>query len=83
MNKILVQVYIPAVDNSYDVFIPKDSKLHEIIELMCAVFEKLADGYFAIAKDTVLCDKHTGTILNINMSVSELGLRNGSKLILI
>ena len=35
------------------------------------------------ADDAVLCDAQTGIIFNINIEVAELGIKNGSQLMLI
>lgn len=83
MDKILVEVYLPAGNKSYDVYIPLKSKFHEIITLLAGTFTELSSGYFTASKDVVICDRATGIILNINMSAEELGLKNGSKLMLI
>lgn len=83
MKKILVEVYIPAADVSFDVYISLQSKLYEVLYLFKNSFTELLNGYFIASDDTVICDRKTGTIFNINMSVEELELINGSKLMLI
>lgn len=83
MDKILVEIYLPAANRSYDVYIPLNCKIHEIVGLIAGTFTELSDGYFTASNDVVICDKVTGVIFNINMSAKELGLKNGSKLMLI
>jgi len=82
MDKILVEIYIPGMNQSYDVYLPLTTKIHEVNGLLTHAFKELAAGYF-IPSDTVLCDKATGQIFDINKSVFDLGLKNGSKLMLI
>ncbi|MFC4302819.1 methyltransferase [Cohnella boryungensis] len=83
MDKILVEIYIPVVDRSFDVYIPVSLKLYEVEALLSGAFKELCDGQFVASPDTVLCDKLTGMVLDINQSVLELGLMNGSRLMLI
>lgn len=83
MDNILVEIYLPAASINYDVYIPLQSKLYEVVTLLSSVFTGLSGDYFTNSDDTVICDKVTGTVLNINLSAEELGLRNGSKLMLI
>ena len=83
MDNILVEVFLPAANRTYDVFIPLKIKLYEVTKLLAHTFTELSGGYFTASEDTVLCDKVSGTILNINMSAEELGLKNGAKLMLI
>ena len=83
MDKILVEVYLPAANKSYDVFISPKSRIYEITEMLSSTFSDLSAVYFKASDINVLCDRSGGTALNINMSVEELGLQNGSKLMLI
>lgn len=83
MDKILVEVYLPAAGSSFDVIVPCDLRLFEAIMMLSKILSELCQGYFISSEDTVMCDKESGAILNINMSVGELGLCNGSKLMLI
>jgi hypothetical protein len=83
VDKILIELFIPAVNQTYDVYIPISSKMHEIEGLLTKAIGDLSDGYFALSEDTALCDRITGAILDVNLSASELGFHNGSKLMLI
>lgn len=83
MDKILIQIYLPAANRGYDVFIPLKSRLHEVKALLANTLTELSEGYYTVMDNTVVCEKATGKILDINMSVEELNLKNGSKLILI
>jgi hypothetical protein len=83
MDKILVEIYIPAAEKSYDVYIPLKSKMYEVVKLLAATFSELIEACHISAEEIVICYKNTGRVLDINMSAKELGLYNGSKLMLI
>lgn len=83
MDKVLVEVYIPATETSFDVFLPQESKLYEVVFLLTGTMSELTEGEFSPSHDTILCERHNGTILNINMTVEENGVINGAKLMLI
>lgn len=83
MDKILVEVYLPAANCTFDVYIPLKMKIHEVTLLLSKTAEDLSNGFFTASKDTILCDRYNGEIFNVNMSVEELNLCNGFKLILI
>lgn len=83
MDKVLVEVYVPASEKEFDVFLPLESKLYEVLALLAGTMTELSQGFFAATEDTILCDRKTGAILNINQSVEENGLVNGAKLMLI
>ncbi|MDX8360747.1 methyltransferase [Cytobacillus sp. IB215316] len=83
MEKVLVEIYIPVINQYYDVYLPLISKMYEIEELLAAAFSEISSGYFVASEDIVICEKNTGRIYDVNKSVMELDIRNGSKLMLI
>lgn len=83
MEKILINLFVPALNTSYDIFIPPQSPMYEVLDLIKKAVIELSDGRFVANRDTAICQRVDGEILNINLSVYELGIRNGSRLMLI
>ncbi|SDM84889.1 hypothetical protein SAMN05443253_10641 [Bacillus sp. OK048] len=83
MNKVLVEIFLPAANRSFDVYLPLESQMSEVLQLVSALLSDLSDGKYKATKSAVLCDATSGIIYNINMAVAELGIQNGSKLMLI
>lgn len=82
MSKILVEVAVPAADARFDVLIPYESRFAEVLELVKVAFADEVASTFEPGDDTVLCDAETGAIFNLSLTSEELGLVNGSRLIL-
>ncbi|MBE5938948.1 MAG: methyltransferase [Lachnospiraceae bacterium] len=83
MDKVLVEIQVPAINEVYDAFIPVDVQLGQVTELVGRLVEKLSDGNFRFSNTTVLCNAETGNIYDINIVVEELKIKNGSRFILI
>ena len=83
MNKVLVEVYVPVVKQNYDMLIPSSIMMYEAVELIGRIATEMSNGIFVADKDTVVCRREDGAILNINLSVRELGLKHGSRLMLV
>lgn len=83
MNKVLTEIYLPSINESYDVFLPKQIRIHEAISMLSTMMYNLSNGFFKPSDDIILCDKITGEIFDINKSIKDLNLKNGSKLMLI
>lgn len=83
MDKILVEVYVPALGDSWDMFIPQEIKMVQILDMMKKAVDDLSEGRFQVDENTTVCYRKDGAILNINLSVKELELENASKLMLI
>lgn len=83
MKKLTLEIYLPAAQRAFDVQIPANAFLFQVLELAGREISRLSGGLYEADPACVLCDRDSGAILNINMTVWELELRNGSKLMLI
>lgn len=83
MKKLTLEIYVPAAQRTFDVQVPAGAPLSQVAELAGREISRLSGGVYEADPACVLCDRESGEILNINMTVWELELRNGSKLMLI
>ena len=83
MRRVIVNVYVPALCISYDIFIPADCRIFEAAELIIKAVAELSSGQFIPNCDTALVMRKSGKILDLNRKVSDIGIANGSKLMLI
>lgn len=83
MNKLMVEIYLPAALRAYDVKLPANLPLYQIVPLIGQAISRLSGGLYAADDSTILLQQESGAILNINMTPAELGLCNGSRLILV
>lgn len=82
-NKILVRVYIPLIEKSYDIYIPINKKIGTIKKLVEDGLYELTDEAYAAKEDTNFYSKDTGQIYDVNKTVREADLQNGSKILLV
>lgn len=83
MNSVIVNVYVPILNKSYDIFVPLQSQLFEVTDLIKKAVYELSEGQFIPSQDTVMSLKSSGEILDPNSTVYELGINNGTSLMLI
>ncbi len=83
MNYVIIEVFLAAAKKTYDVKVPRCSMMWEVTKLVAQALEDLSNGLYKASDDSILCDKATGTIYNINYSIEELGITNGAQLMLI
>lgn len=83
MNRLNIEVYLPAMLKSFDVQIPADMKLSQITPLVSDALAQMSGELYSSDASPILCSLEDGNILNINMTAWNLGLRNGSRLMLI
>lgn len=82
-NKILIELEIPLVEKQYDVFIPINKKIGTIKSLIEASLVELTDNAYFPRNDSNFYSKDTGLIYDVNQTVRNTDLKNGSRIILI
>ena len=82
-NKILIEIEIPSIEKKYDVFIPINKKVGTIKKLLEQALVELSDKSFQIVPDTNFYNKEDGEMYNVNHTVRDTTLKNGSRIILI
>ena len=79
MNKILVKIHFPTIDEIYDIWIPLNKKIYNMILLLV----KTIDGLKNIKEMPLLYNKYTGMCYDVNLKIKDTDIRNGTELILI
>ncbi len=83
MDKVIVTVYIPLMDVKYDVKLPLNKKIYNIIKMLVKGVNEFSGGYYNPENTPVLYNKETASLYDINLTIKEAGIRNGDELILI
>ncbi|MDY5996586.1 MAG: hypothetical protein SPJ07_04495 [Bacilli bacterium] len=83
MNKVLVKLYVPMLDESYDVFIPVNEIVWRIKKLLIKSVSDLSDINLDINKNYILINIETGTIYDDNNIIISTDIRNSTSLALI
>ena len=83
MTKIIVQVYLPATGQTYDVRLPEDMYVHDAAEVLGDVFADAARGLYCKGDVNILCFRDLGESLPRDKTLKELGVCNRSKLMFI
>lgn len=82
-NKVLVEVIVPLVDTRYEIFLPVGKRISVVLKLMVKAINELTNGYYPIKEDALLINESTGNLYDVNITVKDAKIINGSKVILI
>ena len=82
-NKILIELEIPLIEKRYDLFIPINKKVGTVKNLIENALVELTDSAYVTKDDSNFYSKETGEIFDVNKTVRDTNLRNGSRIILI
>ena len=78
-NKLLVDLYVLALDKHFEIFIPVDEKVGNIVKLL----DKSLLSIFSNGKNFSLLNLYSGNVYKNNDIVRNTDIKNGTKLILI
>ena len=81
---ILVDIYVPAVDKSYDFNLDETVSVHMIIdEIVEMIGQKERTTIAGNTEELILCDRAVRRELPKEATLQRCGIRNGSSLLLV
>lgn len=83
MDKLLINLEIPSILESYEIFIQSDIKIEELIELITTSLTKITNGQYMASGQEVLCMKRKNIKLDNYKFVYNYEIVNGETLLLI
>lgn len=81
--KILVEVYVPELDVSYDLFIPANKKVGNVVLLLVKAINELSEGAYPVSVNHALMNSDTCMIYDLDLNMKDAAILNGTKLILV
>lgn len=82
-NKVLVELIVPEMEVSYDVFLPINKKIGNIVVLLNKAIAELTNDCYKGSNKTALYNKINNKKYNSNDLLSNTDIRNGTILILL
>lgn len=81
-NKILLEVFLPAAEITFEIRIPRQLRVAQAASMLTEFLKKRDEGYIP-TKESVLCDMESGRIFESGAFIGNIGLQNGSRVMLI
>lgn len=81
-NKINVDIVVPTLNETYNLFIPVNKTVGEVIVLVNKAINELTGGAFPISNSLSLFNLNNCMIYNNDFSVKNNKIENGSRLML-
>lgn len=83
-NKILIEVIVPLLEKNFEIYIPVNKRISTVIKLIEKSLYEITNGYYPAQKEnSVIIDEESGSVFDVNLTVKESKMINGSKIILI
>ena len=71
-NKVLVKVYVPTIDEEYEVYIPTNETINKVIELIVKSIYELSDSNLDQESKHYILDPDTSSIYTNAVSYTHL-----------
>ncbi len=82
-NKVLVKLYVPKIEMEYDVLIPINKRINNVIPLLVRAVDELTRGYYHPSHPPMLYDKSNAKQYDLKDTIKSSKIRNGTELIMI
>ena len=83
-NKILIEVIVPLLEENFEIYIPVNKRISTVIKLIEKSLNEITNGYYPTQKEnSVIIDEESGSVFDVNLTLKESKMINGSKIILI
>ena len=80
-NKVLVNLYVPFLEKKYEVFLPVNRKISEIIYLIGKSLPDITGNYYVYKNEERLYNRWNGKEYQMNELLKYTDIRNGTELI--
>lgn len=81
-NKVLIELIVPDIDEKFNLYIPINKRIGNIIVLLNKAVKELTNGLYDGTNKTTLYNRVTNEKYAVNSLVRETNIRNGTILIL-
>jgi hypothetical protein len=83
MNQILVKIFIPSIEKTYEVWIPPQKRVYNLIVLLVKAISEVNDNSDNPKNMPMLYDRISSEMYDVSATVAETTIRNGMELVLI
>ncbi len=80
--RVYVIIYAPLIERKYEVLIPIDRRVHEVVSLFVKSIPELSTNYYQTHKPNIY-NKVNGTLYDMNSIIKDSNIRTGTRLLLI
>lgn len=82
-NKVIIELNVPDIEEVFNLFIPINRRIGNIIILINKAINEMTNGEYYIDNKRSLYNKLNGRKYLVNDLVRDTDIRNGSKLVLL
>lgn len=82
-NKVLVKLIVPEIDKSFDVYLPINKKVGNIINLLNKSLAEISNNQIILSNNNKIYNVRTKELYQSDILLSNTNIRNGTNLVII
>lgn len=79
--KVLIKLFVPEIEEIYEMYIPINKTIGEISELLTKIVNDLSKVY-PVKQNACLCNRYTGVIYEKTNLIRNTDIRNGTEIVI-
>lgn len=79
--RVYITLEVPILDTSYELLVPIDRRIHDIIEVLRENIKELKENYYQ-NKIPNIFNKSNGELYDMNLIIKDSDIKTGTRLIL-
>lgn len=83
MNKVLVEIHIPAIGEHFDIFVPVDVPIQDVTKVITDGAAEITNGRYVASNCEHLCMKAPAGLLDPHLCLCDYGVKDGTQLYLV
>lgn len=83
MEKRLIGLYVPAVQERFDLLVPVSLDIAALTRLLVNGVEEICEGRYAPSHQELLSMRHPDLLLHPGRTLADYGVEDGTQLVLI
>ena len=82
-NKVLVKVYVPCIDEEYEIYIPTNETINKVLQLIIKYIYELYDSSLDLETKHYILDPDTSITYTNDQIIRDTNIKNSKKIILV
>lgn len=82
MDKVLVEVVIAILGQSFDMLLPKNLPVSQIVPLIAQMLEEATEGSYVSSGEEILILQDTGSLLQRKGCLEDFHVQNGDRILI-
>lgn len=80
--KVLIKLYVPEIEKTYDMYIPINKTISEVLILLNRLINNSTNGVYPIKNNIYLANRKQMNIYPNELLIRNTDIRNGTELVL-